>query len=296
MGDRKQVTDGIWYQGEPLWVTAKKNDMASASFFWVGSEAAIAGHRPDYYFDYDGKIPGETRVDQVIEWLKLDSNYRPHFITLYFSEVDSAGHEFGPNSPEVKSALFNIDDYINRLMTKLKTLNLPVNIILVSDHGMTEISEKKKIILPQSIINNNNIDIEGRGSLSLVYFKNKNVKPAELMEQLAKVPNLNVYDRNNIPERFHFKNNQRIPEIILSPELGYYIASPNKMVSGGTHGYDPKNMDMHGVFVGIGPNIKPGKINTFENIHIYPFISGILKIKPNTKIDGDKKVLENFIQ
>jgi len=296
LGNRKEVTDGIWYRGEPLWVTAKKNKMVSASFFWVGSEAEINGIRPDYYFNYDGKIPGESRVDQVIDWLKLPIKTRPHFITLYFSEVDSAGHKYGPNSLEVKTALFNIDDYIHRLLTKLAPLNLPVNIILVSDHGMTEISNNKKVILPAEILNDKNIKLVGKGALSLIYKLDSKIRDQDLMKKLRKIPNVNIFTKTNTPKRFHYQNNNRIPDFTISPELGFYITTRDKSVSGGSHGYDPKNMDMHGVFLAFGPNIKPAKINTFENIHIYPFITKILNIKSSPFIDGKAEILGGYVQ
>ena len=122
--DRKEVESGHWYQGEPLWVTARKQQMVTASYFWVGSEAPIKGLHPNHYFKYNGKTPGEERVDQIVKWLELPLDKRPHFLTLYFSKVDSAGHRFGPDSLKLKEALFQVDDYINRLLIKIKSLNL----------------------------------------------------------------------------------------------------------------------------------------------------------------------------
>ena len=296
LGDSKEVSDGIWYGGEPLWVTAHKNQMVSASYFWVGSEAPINGVRPDYYYKYDGKVPGEIRVDQVIDWLKLEENVRPHFITLYFSEVDHAGHRHGPDSVEVKNAIFNIDDYINRLVTKLSKIDLPVNIILVSDHGMTKISNEQKIILPKELYENKNLRVIGKGSLSLIYRKNKSYDLNSIYNKLKKNKFLNTYKKAEIPENFNFKNNIRIPDIVLSPRMPYYIAKKDKNVSGGTHGYDPANKDMHGVFFAMGPNIKPKLIGSFENIHVYPFITKILGLTGNPKIDGRIDVLGKYIR
>ena len=296
LGKSEEVIKGEWYGGEPLWVTAKKNKLVSASFFWVGSEADIQGHRPDYFFKYDGSIPGEKRVDQIIDWLKLPSKLRPHFITLYFSEVDSAGHKYGPISKEVKSALYNIDDYIHRLLLKISKLNLDINIILVSDHGMTNISNKRKIEIPDTVFNNPNLKIVGKGSLSLIYKNNKNLNIESIKAKLKKLPNLQVYDREDMPKNFNFRNHRRIPALTLSPDLGYYITNSSREVSGGTHGYDPSHKDMHGVFLALGPNIESRKIESFENVHIYPFVAEILGLKYSHQIDGKKNVLKNFIR
>ena len=295
LGNREAVENGVWYDGEPIWITAKKNNMVSASYFWVGSEANIKGMHPDYYLKYDHKIPGETRVDKVIEWLELPADERPHFITLYFSEVDSAGHDFGPNSKEVKTALFNVDDYINRLSTKIKKFDFPINIIIVSDQGMTEISNKHKVILPSEIENNPKINIVGKGALSLIYIKDNSLIQSTY-ENLKNINGIDVYLKKDIPANYHFKNNSRIPEIIISPKMPYYIAAEKKNIQGGTHGYDPINKDMHGIFMAIGPNIKSQSIKSFENIHIYPFITKLLGINYDHQIDGDPSVLNNFLK
>ena len=89
------VTDGSWYTGVPLWVLAEKQGMRSACFFWPTSDAEIDGTRPTFYLHYDGTIPDEQRIEQVIAWLKLPPEQRPHFITLYYSEPDHSGHKFG---------------------------------------------------------------------------------------------------------------------------------------------------------------------------------------------------------
>ncbi|HXB33532.1 MAG TPA: ectonucleotide pyrophosphatase/phosphodiesterase, partial [Puia sp.] len=50
INDRAAVTDSSWYGGTPIWVLAEQQRMLSASFFWVGSEAAVDGVRPTYYY------------------------------------------------------------------------------------------------------------------------------------------------------------------------------------------------------------------------------------------------------
>ena len=134
--DPKTVTDGSWYRGVPLWSLAEKQGMRAACFFWPGSEAEIAGARPSYYLKYDDAVPDEERVDQVVDWLKLPAAKRPHFITLYFAEVDHAGHEYGPDAPETRAAVRHVDSEIGTLRSHLAKLHLPIDLIVVSDHGM----------------------------------------------------------------------------------------------------------------------------------------------------------------
>src|SRR5579859_6197912 len=110
------LADGTWYGGTPLWVLAEQQGMRSASFFWVGSEADVQGVRPSYYLRFDGKFPNGKRVEQVLAWLHLPPEQRPHFITLYFSDTDNAGHRYGPDSQQVAEAVHELDGEIGKLM------------------------------------------------------------------------------------------------------------------------------------------------------------------------------------
>jgi predicted AlkP superfamily pyrophosphatase or phosphodiesterase len=136
--DAKTNSDGTWYGGTPLWVLAEQQGMRSACFFWPGSEAAIQNVRPSYYLHFDNKFPDEQRIDQVIAWLKLPEDKRPHLITLYYSNVDHAGHEYGPGSPQVAEAVKQVDVLIGKLHASLDALHMPIDLIVLSDHGMAK--------------------------------------------------------------------------------------------------------------------------------------------------------------
>ena len=138
MSDAAAVTDGSWYGGTPLWSLAESQGMRTASFFWVASEAKIAGYRPTFYLKFDDKIDEEARVAQVLAWLKLPEADRPHFITLYFSEPDHEGHEFGPDAPETKAAVLKVDALVGKLKAGLDKTKLPIDLVVVSDHGMVK--------------------------------------------------------------------------------------------------------------------------------------------------------------
>src|SRR6202142_4418471 len=139
--DAKSVGDGTWYGGTPLWVLAEQQGMRSACFFWIGSEAEIQGFRPTFYLKYDAKFPNEKRVDQVLAWLHLAPEQRPHLITLYFSDTDTAGHQFGPDSQQVADAVHELDSEIGKLMDGIKESKLPVDLIVLADHGMAAVKD-----------------------------------------------------------------------------------------------------------------------------------------------------------
>jgi len=141
------VEDGSWYGGDPIWVLAEKQGIKTASFFWIGTEANIQGIHPSYYKLYNASIPHNDRIEQIIDWLKLPEPERPQFLTLYFSLIDDVGHNYGPDSEEMKDAVHKIDNDIGILMKKISVLNLPVNLIIVSDHGMSTLDQDNPIYL-----------------------------------------------------------------------------------------------------------------------------------------------------
>ena len=77
IGDRKAVENPAFYWGEPIWVTAKKQGLKTASFFWVGSEVPIEGMQPDYWKKYDSKVTYADRIDTVVKWLGYPEDKRP---------------------------------------------------------------------------------------------------------------------------------------------------------------------------------------------------------------------------
>src|SRR3954451_23677027 len=102
--------DAGWWGGEPLWVTAIRQGLRAATMYWPGSEAAIGGVRPTYWRGYDKSLATLDRVTQALTWLALPASERPSFVSLYFEEVDTAGHDFGPVSPELARPAAHLDD------------------------------------------------------------------------------------------------------------------------------------------------------------------------------------------
>jgi len=289
--------DGSWYTGEPLWKTAMKQGLKTASFFWVGSDAK--GNHPDFWRRYDGRVAKDKRVDQVLDWLKLPLGERPNFITLYFSEVDSRGHKYGPDSPEVARAVMNVDSAIGRLMDGLEEVNLPVNVIIVSDHGMQQLYKDKVVYLDDYLKDTTGVRIVGGGAHTNLYIPNKETRN-KVYKILKNVDHITVYKKEEVPEHFGYKNNIRIGDLTVSTHAPYYLIksrASGREPKGATHGFEPlKTPSMNGIFYAKGPNFKSGlKIKAVENIHVYPMILEILGLKLNHKIDGKAEVLRPIL-
>src|ERR671910_635161 len=147
--DRAAMGDPRWWGGEPIWVTTVRQGKRAATFFWPGSDVVIGGVRPTWYKIFDASVPNVDRVTQVLDWLSLPAQRAPSLITVYFGDVDDAGHEFGPESPEADAAIARVDSAVGAMMNGLKQQGLEerVNVVVVSDHGMARVDPGHLIYL-----------------------------------------------------------------------------------------------------------------------------------------------------
>jgi len=300
--DSASVTDGTWYEGTPLWVLAEQQGMRSASFFWVGSEADIQGTRPTYYLKYDDKFPNQKRVDQVLAWLRLPPERRPHFITLYFSDTDHAGHAFGPDSPQVADAVHELDRQIGRLVSGIKLLNLRVDVIVVADHGMAKV-EEGVVQLDQYGLKTSSF----QKIVGLNLYPKSDADAERAYEALrGKSSKFLVYRRAKVPAELHFSSNPRAGDPIVLATGPYFIRVssdfPRAGIPAGAHGYDPNRVpEMKALFVAAGPDIRSGvTLPSFENVDVYPFIAKILGLDithlKTGPIDGKLDVLGSVVK
>lgn len=300
-GNRSAVEDPSWYGGVPLWVLAEQQQMLSASFYWVGSEAPILGIHPTYYYRYNETIPIEERISTVVEWLKLPEAQRPHLITFYLPEVDHAGHRYGPDAPETARAVQFIDTAIQKLTEAVASTGLPVNFIFVSDHGMTQIDTEHPLPMPASIDTAKFIVSDGDVLIELHARKKRHInKTYRNLKKEAK--GYTVYRKKDMPARLHYGKEddrmQRIGDIILLADWPRIFHGSEKPPVPGHHGYDPVNVkDMHATFYAWGPAFKEGlQIPSFENIHVYPLIAHILGLSYTHNIDGEAAALQEVLQ
>ena len=299
VGNRATVEDSSWYKGTPLWVLAEKQQMVSASYFWVGSEAAIQGIRPTYYFLYNELAEVDSRVQQVAKWLSLPEDQRPHLITFYFPEVDHAGHRYGPDSDSTRNAVQFVDAAIGRMAEAVAKLQLPVNFVIVSDHGMTQADTLHPLSLPADL-SLDDCKIAPANEKIMLY-NNDPARVKVLYQKLkASAKNYQVLLREETPARWHYGQEDRyhlIGDIILLADPGYSFAGKNGRISPGHHGYDNKLPDMQAVFMAWGPAFKSGYTRSaFANVHVYPLIAYILGLKITEVIDGDPAILRDILK
>jgi predicted AlkP superfamily pyrophosphatase or phosphodiesterase len=296
MGDRSAVEDGTWYSGEPLWVTAETQGMVAASYFFVGSEAAVGGVTPSYWYRYDGSIPNNDRVDQVIDWLKFPAESRPHMITLYFSDVDNAGHSYGPGSPEVGAAVAAVDGSLGRLLDRLSELDHEedVYVVVVSDHGMLAATADGADPVDPTLFPG--VSFVTMGTYASIFVDDDTPGRAEQVRDSlqAMLPGHGVYLRADVPERLHYSSNPRVGDIVIVAPSGRTVVTPSSIPENTyyTHGWDNDFPEMWGVFLAQGSRISSGQtIDMFEAVHVYPMITHLLGLEANPEADGRLEVL-----
>lgn len=292
-----EVAHARWWGGEPIWVTAEKQGVKSASYFWVGSEAAVEGIRPSIYKKYDAKDTFAERVDSVVAWLSLPAAQRPRMITLYFNEPDHIEHENGPDSPEARAAVLQVDSAIGRLVTELRANGMynAINMIIVSDHGMANISPDRVVYLAD-VTDTLNIRTIDRGPIWMGSANDSN--NVKLVADLRRLPHVQAWLKDSVPARFHFNHNRRITSVVALAETGWMInvGRPYKNRNKGTHGFDNADPLMRAIFIAHGPVFKKGaRIPEFPNVDVYSLLTKILNIKPAPN-DGSLAILQQALR
>lgn len=297
IGNRKSVENGAFYLGEPIWVTAENQGVISASYFWVGSEAPVKGVQPTYWKKYNQKTPFEDRMDTVMHWLTLPEQVRPHLITFYHYQPDWVSHDYGPLAKETRLVAEQIDSLLGVFMNRLSKLPIAdrLNVIIVSDHGMADISGDRYINLSEHLDKDWFSSVTGGNPVYSLQPKPEYYK--QVLDTLKKIEHLKVWERNDIPARYIYGKNTRVNDILLEANLGWSVAwsDDKERYSGGTHGYDNLLPEMQGIFFAKGPAFKNGYVHeSFVNINVYPIIAEILGLKP-AKVDGSlEEVKELF--
>jgi len=293
LSKREAVSNGRWWtEGTPLWETAQKHGLKTATMFWPGSEADIHGEHPDYWMPYDGNMTADQRVDQLLAWLDQPAEKRPTFLTLYFDAVDHAGHDFGPDSPQVNDALRQTDAALTRLVDGLRQRGLldRMNMIVLADHGMASAPMSHAVVLDR-LIPLDHVDVVSVGVLAGL-----NPKPgfdfAKIEAQLQKPQqHMTCWDKTRVPERFAYGSNPRVPKLLCLADVGWRVVTresqaKKKKPTQGDHGYDNQAPQMQALFVAHGPAFREGAlVPSFPNVDVYPLMTHLLDL-PAAPNDG----------
>jgi predicted AlkP superfamily pyrophosphatase or phosphodiesterase len=287
--------DPRWWGGEPIWVTAERQGMVTGSYFWPGSEVPVQGVLPTYRHRYDVGVPSEQRVDGVLGWLRLPPERRPHLTSLYFSLVDDAAHNFGPDSRETAAAIQKVDSALVRLMDGIAALPIrdSVNVVLVSDHGLTRTLPENRQYL-DDYASLDSLVVITAGTYAQLWFRGDTARLERTRAALLRMPNAVVWRREEIPERMHVKGSPRAGDLFVLMTPPYQVEGSRARARAfppgtvwGAHGYDAAVPEMHGVFAAWGPAFRRGLAGPpVRNLDVYPLIAAVLGLRPSPAIDG----------
>ncbi len=294
MSDSNAVRDTNWYAGEPFWETAERNGITTSAMFWPGSEQYGKFNRPTYVKNYDHYMPYYDRVDTVISWFSLPDDKRPQFVTLYFHDTDSYGHDYGPNSLEINESIRRMDRVFEYLVEQLEEIAFmdSLNIIAVSDHGMNETSPERVIYIAD-MLKSFECGLFDSGPVVRVHPKENEVDSVyNVLKKNEK--HYRVYRKEELDNHYHYSKHKFIPPLIVVANMGWSLENKasNEVTryrfGYGNHGYEKDHLDMHGLFVAVGPAFRKGyKTGTLWNIDIHPLLCKIFNLSQPNDIDGN---------
>lgn len=288
MGNARQALDPFWWsEAEPVWITAERAGIRTATMFWPGSEVAIGGLRPSDWLRFDQNVSNVQRVNTLVDWLRRPAAIRPAFATIYFDTVDTQGHRFGPDSAEVNAAIAEVDARIGDLVDAAAMLGVPVNWVIVADHGMRQVDATRVIQLDSLIDRASYIAVEAGPYAAIEPVTGTDDRVAAAL--LVPHEHMTCTRKADVPARLRYGTNPRVAAIICIAENGWTILSgtPNYPVSGGAHGYDNADPEMLALFIASGPAFAQGQqMAVFDNVAVAALLRTVLGLPEDAEADG----------
>lgn len=288
LGNATQALDPFWWsEAEPVWIAAERAGLRTATMFWPGSELAYGNLRPRDWMRFDQNIGNVQRVNTLLDWLRRPAAIRPQFATIYFDTVDTAGHRFGPDSAEVNAALAEVDARIGELVDGAAAMRVPLNLVIVADHGMRATDESRVIQLDTLIDRASYVAVETGPYAAIESVTGTDDRVAAAL--LVPHEHMTCTRKEDLPERLHYGRNPRVAAIICIAENGWTIlAGPSAYpVKGGAHGYDNADPEMLSLFVASGPAFSRGAtLPVFDNVAVAALLRAVLGLPVDADADG----------
>ncbi|KAF5314993.1 hypothetical protein D9619_007129 [Psilocybe cf. subviscida] len=273
--------NSVFWLGEPMWETAEKAGVITANLMWPGPPKTTTGASSTYFVPWKNKVPLDVKLDQILRWIDLPFDQRPQLIMAYEPSLDQAGHATGPYSARVNASatLVQVDEFARDLHDTLASRNLTdiVDIVFVSDHGMTDTSHPEYVFMDKVLGAEGIKAIEhedGWPSMGLRFREGTNV--SQHLEALLHASDSNpekfeVFTHDTMPERYHFAHHERIAPIYVVPKIGYVLTMDpehDDPMSKGNHGYDNEEPSMQAIFVAHGPFSIEAKAQHQQTAHL----------------------------
>jgi predicted AlkP superfamily pyrophosphatase or phosphodiesterase len=292
--------DASFLEAEPIWVTAERQGVHAATFFWVGSETDWHGVGATYRVrPFDTKVTEKQKVAQILAWLDLPEAKRPHLILSWWHGADHVGHLYGPDSKAILRALQGQDEALGSLLAGLDARGAwgETTLLVVSDHGMAALTQEVDVraALKQAGIR---ARVFTSDALANVYLADPAQAPA-VAALLARIPGVRAYPRDAVPEALHYRS-PRVGDVVafVDPPLSLRGGRQRTGAAGalrrlfrrtiGGHGYDPARFpDMDGILLALGRDVPAGAVlPAVPEIDVAPTVARLLGIRPPAQCQG----------
>lgn len=288
----------FWEDAYPIWITNQIQGHKSGATMWPGTDVNIHGSLPSHYMVYNESVSFQERVANLIKWFTAKEPI--NLGLLYWEQPDEMGHILGPEDHHMGRVISDIDDKLGYLVSELKRARLwdVLNIIITSDHGMSQSSKERLIELDHYVDRSLYTMIDHSPTVAILP---KEGKFDEVYNALAEAhPHMSVYKKEDIPDRFHYKHNRRIQPILAVADEGWEIVQNNSdHFPMGNHGYDNMLTDMHPIFLAHGPDFRKNITKQTMNFtDLYPLLCHLLDIRPlpnNGSLDNVKDMLATAV-
>ncbi|XP_023233226.1 ectonucleotide pyrophosphatase/phosphodiesterase family member 6-like [Centruroides sculpturatus] len=286
-----------WESAEPIWVTAEKRGIKTALYWWPGSDVEIHGILPTFFLPHRYTAGGENvtkdiqgKLEHVLNMFHRDEI---RLAMVYYGAVDNNGHHKGPDAPETRNALKEMDKILDHLQGQISQRGLAnqVSIVIVSDHGMTNTGpEYVDEISLEPFADDIKYSLYKGSSTMIQPVEGKLDKLYNDLKQ-ANIKGLQIFKKEEIPEKYHFKHNKYVLPLFLLADKGYFIKAlsdfnktrtKSEPIIYGYHGYDPNVVeDMRTIFFARGPGLKKNYLSPpIENVDHYNLVCKLLQMAP----------------
>ena len=291
-------SDPQYYGGDPIWLTARRQGVITATVYWVGSDVPIKGGYANYWKNYQTKplLTFDKRVNEVVRLLSLPEAERPHLVMAYFEEPDHAGHNNGPVTMATRRSVEHLDSLLSGLWHRIQSLphGTQVNLIVTGDHGMTWLS-RYRLIRPSYYLKDEWVErIDGDYPALITARKPKYVD--DIVRALQDVPHLRAWKRGELPSYLHYGTHENTADVVVLPDVGWTFGEKAPTIQG-SHGFDHTCSDMLVAFRAVGPDFKEGYVREqyFRNVCVYPLLAHLLGVEPSPN-DGSLAEVQDLLR
>ncbi len=297
------------FRVDPIWVTAKRQGVRSAVIGWPMSHNQPGPVKADYFdLSYDKKETDAQRLDRIVTLLNNDDDKKPiRLVMTYVFKLDSAGHVFGPDAPEVDKTLLQVDaeigkfiEGVTRWFDRTHSPTDELYVIISTDHGMQKIDTQVSLdlLLGGELIKD--LKFAPSGPIATIHLPtglSADQRPARVAAIVSKLQNnafLSVWPANQVPAKYHFADRSRVGDVVVLLHPGYAFtplrlsATQPAVQLKGNHGYDPaicSNMLGSAIIWQYRHPIGGVDLGRIDNTQWYPTVTRLLDITPSPGAD-----------